>query len=1052
MTAIKPTTSSSTDTPRRSRAHPPLHSSPPTLVNQQQPLPSSASPSPPISSFSPPPSPSTVPLALTLTLPHHTTTTFTNNNDNDTTTTTTTSQAPNNTHSTYNNSNHTHHLPHQTSRQDHRTRSSKNNNNNHIHSHHRYNHHHHNSPANTSNSSNYSRRIHVRRHSASAYYSGPADHDRVVRTANAHAQAAASGILSPRLRNSRLLLSPKGPQPQRHLLRQQRQQQQQLRRYQQQQQQQQQLSQPFIFDLLHQSHRQQQQEQVQVQAQEQEEQHYHTSRRGSSFSIALPSISPSSSVSVVSPLVLHRASSMPLVHTRSLERQDQEEAISLALRQSQPLPLQPPFYRLLQQIPQSRRQQQQQRKQDLALEANGQDRPLDEPPPDPRLITQRLLQWQEQQKHRKRQEEQRQMQAFRIKKFSDSNTDLDYRPVATAITTFKEGYQEHWGGPIVEHQQDELEDGKRHSRRSSIQQVDHDVDLAGSNNEHDNNNLWDERQQQQRQLTQEQDMMETDSVMETDRTGDGNGDEDMDPQTRLQLARKAKEDAMKEYQEAGRNLQRAQEREEAILFENEMIEVEVGSSVNCPAGQRHTVDHQRDSTCGHGTNTIATSVGAYRICLKADPDTNGDYNNSNDREPGPESDEGRKIKSEELDEPFFKKHVPGGGGGGVAGSASDCKRWRGPKYKDYDISIVIPSSAGTSDVGMSGQPESSNSQERREQARKSERRLPDLWRSPTPMPRSMQVKREATTSRQQGMFWESTRPPLRFGPGSAKVAPIDLFEGRGGYSQQRNQHRQRGSSSSRPALLPPRSSIPKPRPYPPPAISPTRRASQAQTQAPVGGNLPSNFFARGMPVRPPPPRPSSSSPSSQQQRGQGQGHGRSSPMMAPPANQSAAASAFATAAASAFTGPRPAAPTPRYANNPSHPHTQGQPAWRLPEFMDENGHPYPAVVFYTHIDRVDNFYHQHYPSSTGSRSRDVSLSPRSARTSPYLFARRSGGERMENVGGSEEYEDMAMEGEYHHHQRQGRSRTTSHQADRDEREEENRSERKPRAKSESPQL
>ncbi|KAF9299409.1 hypothetical protein BGZ88_008950 [Linnemannia elongata] len=794
--------------------------------------------------------------------------------------------------------------------------------------------------------------------------------------------------------------------------------------------------------------------------------------------------------------------------------------------------------------------------EDLPLEANGQDRPLDEPPPDPRLITQRLLQWQEQQQHRKRQEEQRQMQAFRIKKFSDSNTDLDYRPVATAITTFKEGYQEHWGGPIVGHQQDELEDGKRHSRRSSIQQVDHDVDLAGSNNEHDNNNIWDERRQQQRQLTQEQDMMETDSVMETDRTGDGNGDEDMDPQTRLQLARKAKEDAMKEYQEAGRNLQRAQEREEAILFENEMIEVEVGSSVSQQLHRRQGGHaHGYEQHCqllsspivqlqerqqqleerGRHSSPTTTAAAAAAVTYQIQDDNNNETimssqivpqvndtpsiisetphavmaptpllpvsaltgsvsrrtltpmaiittattenqvpNQTRGESQGrsrslsvskneiqkPSSPQTRchsnsphiRIKSEELDEPFFKKHVPGGGGDGVAGSASDCKRWRGPKYKDYDISIVIPSSAGTSDVGMSGQPESSNSQERREQARKSERRLPDLWRSPTPMPRSMQVKREAATNRQQGMFWESTRPPLRFGPGSAKVAPIDLFEGRGGYSQQRNQHRQRGSSSSRPALLPPRSSIPKPRPYPPPAISPTRRASQAQTQVPVGGNLPSNFFARGMPVRPPPPRPSSSSPSSQQQRGQGQGHGRSSPMMAPPANQSAAASAFATAAASAFTGPRPAAPTPRYATNPSHPHTQGQPAWRLPEFMDENGHPYPAVVFYTHIDRVDNFYHQHYPSSTGSRSRDVSLSPRSARTSPYLFARRSGGERMENVGGSEEYEDMAMEGEYHHHQRQGRSRTTSHQADRDGREEENRTERKPRAKSESPQL
>lgn len=745
------------------------------------------------------------------------------------------------------------------------------------------------------------------------------------------------------------------------------------------------------------------------------------------------------------------------------------------------------------------------------------------------------------------------MQAFRIKKFSDSNTDLDYRPAATTIMAFKEGFQEHWGGPIVVHQQEELVDGQQYSRHSSIQQDDRDVDVAGSNDEHDNNNLWEERRQRQRQLAQEQDMMETDSIMETDKTGDGDGDEEMDPQTRLHRARKAKEDAMKEYQEAGRNLQRAQEREEAILFENEMVEVEIGSSVSqqphrrqrgyahgheqhrqclsSPLVQLQPQQQQLEERSRHSSPTTTAAVN-YQIqddnnetmmSSQIVPQVNDtpsiisetphivmaqapllpvsarsgstprraltpmaiittatsenqvpDHTRSgsqarsrslsvtnNEIEPPLSSPQTRhhsnspriRIKSEELDEPFFKKHVLDGVGGGVSGPDDDSKRWRGPKYKDYDISIVIPSSVGSSDVGMNGQLGSSNSQERREQAVKSERRLPGIWRSPTPMPRSMHAKREAATSRQQGMSWESTRPPLRFGPGAAKVVPVDLFGGRDGYSQQRHQHWQHGSSS-RPTLLSPRSSVPRPRPYPPPAISPTRRASRAQTQAPVGGGLPSIFFAGEMPIQPTPPRPSSSSSSSQQQRGQGQGHGRSSPMMAPLANQpasAASASAFTTAAASAFAGPGPAAPTPRYANPHPHPHAQGQSAWRFPEFMDENGHPYPAVVFYTHIDRVDHFYHQHYPASTASRSRDVSLSPRSARTSPNFFARRTGGERMEDVSGGEGYEDMAMEGESHHHQREGRSRTTSRQADRDERgEEEHRRERKPRPKSELP--
>ncbi|KAF9120462.1 hypothetical protein BGX30_003164 [Mortierella sp. GBA39] len=476
---------------------------------------------------------------------------------------------------------------------------------------------------------------------------------------------------------------------------------------------------------------------------------------------------------------------MPLVHTRPFEKQDQEEAVPSALQQSQPLPPPPPFYRLLQRPPQSR-QQQQQRKQALALESDDQDRPIDEPPLDPRLISQRLLQWQEQQQHRKRQEEQRQMQAFRIKKFSDSNTDLDYRPVATTITALKEGFQEHWGGPIVEHQQEELEDGQQHSRRGSIQQGDRDVDLAGSNDERGNNNLWEERRRRQRQLAQEHHMMETDSVMETDRTGDGDGDEEMSPQTKLQRARKAKEDAMKEYQEAGRNLQRAQEREEAILFENEMIEVEVGSSVSQQLHRRqggHTHGHEQhrqllSSPPIQPPTTAAAAAAAVTYLTQDDnnieammssqivpqvndtpsimsetphavmaptpllpvsapsgsvpkraltPMTNITTTTTGNQVPNqtrsgsqgwsrslsvtnnaiqspPTSPQTRhhsnspriRIKSEELDEPFFKKHVHSGGG--VAGPDGDSKRWRGPKYKDYDVSIVIPSSVGSSDA------------------------------------------------------------------------------------------------------------------------------------------------------------------------------------------------------------------------------------------------------------------------------------------------------------------------------------------------------------------
>ncbi|KAF8949265.1 hypothetical protein BGZ47_007975 [Haplosporangium gracile] len=459
---------------------------------------------------------------------------------------------------------------------------------------------------------------------------------------------------------------------------------------------------------------------------------------------------------------------MPLVHTRPLERRDQEEAAA------------------------------QQRHQNLESESDhDQDKPLDESPPDPRLISQRLLQWQEHQEHKKRQEEQRQMQAFRIKKFSDSNTDLDYRPLAT--TVFKEGFQEHWGDPIVEHQREEAweeeEDGQQqNSRRSSIQEDDHDIDVAGSSDEHNNNNFWKEQRQRQRQLAQEQDGMEADSVMDMDKTGDGegDGDEEMDPYTRLQRARKVKEDAMKDYQKAGRNLQRAQEREEAIMFEyeTELIEVGVGSSVSQQSNRHHGHGHelghhqqrlspplvqlqqQQQQMEERGRYSPSTTTAAAAFQVQDDNNNEAMANSqivpqvgntpsvmsetphavmapasllpvstpsgsdprrvlspmttittatenqvSNQTRSGSQAQSQSqsvprnetqlpptflhlrhhsgsprvKIKSEELDEPIFKKHALDGGGG-ITGPDDDSKRRRGPKYKDYDITIVIPSS------------------------------------------------------------------------------------------------------------------------------------------------------------------------------------------------------------------------------------------------------------------------------------------------------------------------------------------------------------------------
>ncbi|KAG9061862.1 hypothetical protein KI688_007013 [Linnemannia hyalina] len=565
----------------------------------------------------------------------------------------------------------------------------------------------------------------------------------------------------------------------------------------------------------------------------------------------------------------------------------------------------------------------QQRKQALALGSDDQDKPIDEPPPDPRLISQRLLQWQEQQQHRERQEEQRQMQAFRIKKFSDSNTDLDYRPVATTITVLKEGFQEHWGGPMAEHQQEELEDGQQHSRRSSIQHDDRDVDLVGSNDEHGDNNLWEERRRRQRQLAQEHEMMETDSVMETDRTGDGDGDEEMSPRTKLQRARKAKEDAMKEYQEAGRNLQRAQEREEAILFENEMIEVEVGSSVSqqlhrCQGGHTHGNEQHR-----------------------------------------------RLLSSPPVQPPQRQQQL---------------------EERGRHSSPIAAAAAAATEAAVTCLTQDDNNIE----TMMSSQIVPQVNDTPSIM---------------------SETP-------HAVMAPTPLLP-----------------------VSAPSGSVPRRALTPMKNITTTTTGNQVPNQTRSG----SQAWRRSLSVT---NNEIQSAPTSPQTR-----HHSNSPRIRIKSEE-LDAPLFKTHVLSGdgAAGPDGDSKTWRGPKYKDYDVSIGQPAWRLPEFMDENGHPHPPVVFYTHIDRVDNFYHQHYPASTASRSRDVSLSPRSARNSPNFFARRSEGERMEDVSGGEGHEDMAMEGESHHHQRQGRSRTTSRQADRDERREEDRRERRPLAKSESPQL
>ncbi|KAG0380239.1 hypothetical protein BGX24_009470 [Mortierella sp. AD032] len=615
--------------------------------------------------------------------------------------------------------------------------------------------------------------------------------------------------------------------------------------------------------------------------------------------------------------------------------------------------------------------QPQQPQQDLHQDL---DTPIDVAPPDAHLIRQKLLQLQEVQLHREKQQEQRLMQAYRIKKFSDSNNDLDYH----TLSNFKEGFEQVWGESI-------------------------------------------------------QELMETDSIMDTEKTGDGEGDEEMDPQSRLEHARKVREDAIKIYEEAGRKLQRAREREEAIMYEFEagLFAVEVGSSANQHIHPRQGHEHQnfsslieqrRDSKSrSRHSSPTTTAAAAAAVSFQIQDDSNNEAmlssrivpqvsdtpsvfsetprprniesltsqpiigpppvpasvpmsvsatseqilddlhhhrqrlspamtaenqalnqmksrsqsRSSSHRVPiedmhtpqqqRPNSSSPRvNIKSEEQDESIYKSHFLDGEY--KAGQSSTSQR---PKYADFDIIIDIPSSVG-SEVGMGGQPESSNAHNRREQEGKSGRRMPDRWRAPTPMPPSTPARHGK--DRQHGLTSESTRPAFRF------------------------------------------------------------KAEGTQTTTPAA--------AEG---------------------------GRTTP-------------------APAFAGQTP---SPGYASTSS-----PQTPWRIPDSVDENGYPYPTVIFYTHIDRIDH-YHHHYPNMP----RDISSSPRMSRASPNVFARPpsgmgsgAGGEGggMEDVqsGSGDGYEDMVMNGEH----LQSHSRASSRQSRGHERDEDEEREHKPPAKRESTQF
>ncbi|KAG0260469.1 hypothetical protein BGZ95_004443, partial [Linnemannia exigua] len=137
------------------------------------------------------------------------------------------------------------------------------------------------------------------------------------------------------------------------------------------------------------------------------------------------------------------------------------------------------------------------------------------------------------------------MQAYRIKKFSDSNDDLDYN----TLSNFKEGFEQFWGENIVE--------------------------------EH---------------------------------------------------ARKAREDAIKMYEEAGRNLQRAREREEAIMYEYEagLFAVEVGSSASQQIqGHGHQsfsplVEQQLDAESRSRHSSPTTTAAAAAVSFQIQENSNNE--------------------------------------------------------------------------------------------------------------------------------------------------------------------------------------------------------------------------------------------------------------------------------------------------------------------------------------------------------------------------------------------------------------------------------------------
>ncbi|KAG0216890.1 hypothetical protein BGX33_011920 [Mortierella sp. NVP41] len=684
-----------------------------------------------------------------------------------------------------------------------------------------------------------------------------------------------------------------------------------------------------------------------------------------------------------------------------------------------------------------------------------------------------------------------------LRAFSEPHGGLGYR----RSSAVKEGFEEQWGNQIGE---DQEEEDVAQSRPAA-------GDLRREEDEYDHTRRV--RRQKQRQQQEQEEMMETDSFMDTDKNGDGDGDEDMNPHTKLQLARKAKEDAIRSYQEAGRTLQRAQEREEAILFEYEaeMFEVDVESSASQQHLRHGHGSHQPSQMFDHGhayerarrSSPASAAAAAAAVTFQIQDDNNNeamlrsrivpqvsdtpsnysetprphtiDFLPSRVMAPPPSSpppvpsesvisdnidhhhqqrqgltpfmttgtqvpnqtrgssqvrsrsqSKGNedafsshvqhdpispcvKIKSEEHDELLFKKQLPNVG----EYQPDETTQRPGPRYKDYNVPIEIPSSVG-SDVGMgTGQPESSGAAQRRGERGGKARAVPDRWRAPTPVPPSIQARRGG--GRQQGSARDS-RPILGVRPGAFKVVPVDLLGDRA-YSQQPQ------ASSSRPVLLSPRSFVPRPRPYPPPPPVAQGRG-QVQSNAPGGGGagrgFPPNFFARGTPARPPPPPPP---PAPQQRRG---------PVGVAPMAAASTGSPTAAAAPS---------PMPGYSSSTSSPRMP----WQFPDFVDENGYPYPAVFFYTHIERVDHFYHQHHPMSISSR--DTSLSPRH-RASPNFFASHAGGGGG-GGGGMEdvlEYEDMAMDGDVQPGRPRSRSQRRAQGSD-DVGEE---GERKPTAKAESP--